>query len=91
MDGKQRGHHRERRSHEHDPAVLASHSDQGQRERREGCNEGADSHTDEVRARPEVVRVVVREEVQGDPGDESSDPEQGEILDHAIARNWPHR
>jgi hypothetical protein len=37
------------------------------------------------------VRVVVREEVQGDPGHESSDPEQGEILDHAIARNWPHR
>ena len=91
VDGEQRGHHRERRAHEHDPAVLASHSDQCQRERGEGCNEGADSHADEVRARPEVVRVVVREEVQGDPGDDSSDPEQGEILDHAIARNWPHR
>jgi hypothetical protein len=33
----------------------------------------------------------VREEVEGDPGDDSSDPEQGKILDHAIARNRPHR
>jgi hypothetical protein len=33
----------------------------------------------------------VREEMQSDPGDKSSDPEQGEILDHAIARNRPHR
>jgi len=37
------------------------------------------------------VRVVVREEVQARPGDDASDPEQSEILDHAIARNWPHR
>jgi hypothetical protein len=89
MDGEERSHDGESRSNENDSSVLPSDADHGEREGGSGCHYGADADADEVHVRSEVVRVVP-EEGESRPGHERSGPEEREILDHAIARDWPH-
>jgi hypothetical protein len=89
MDGEESGHDRKGRSNEDDSAVLSPDPDHGEREGGDGCHHGADADADEVHVRPEVVRVVP-EERESRSGHECSGPEEREILDHAIARDWPH-
>jgi len=89
MDGQECGHDGKSRSNEHDSPVLSPDADHSEREGGDRCHHGADADADEVHVRSEVVRVVP-EEGQSCSRHDCSGPEERQILDHAISRNWPH-
>jgi hypothetical protein len=89
VDREQSRHHREGRSDEDHASVAAADADHRQRKRSNRGQDRTDPDSDEVDARAEVVRVVP-EVVERRHGKDASDPEQGKIGDHAIARDWPH-
>ena len=90
VNGEQRGHHREGRAHEHDPAVTPLYADDRERDGRHRRHDGTDADADEVHVGPESVGVLP-EEVEARAGDHGARSEEREVLDHAIARKRPHQ
>jgi len=90
VDGEQRRHDGESGSDEDDAPVTPSHADDRQGKRCDRRHDRADPDTDEVHIGSEAV-CVLPEEVKACSGHHCACAEQGQIVDHAIAGDWPHQ